>query len=190
VLRKLDTDAANLSQMLKKSGDMGQQGSLINEGDLVASCTSSGPNDSAVESNWILARVVSHSPLTPNKVVVADVDNNTKKYPLKLKDIVVLPPEDETLLEAKQRLAGVKAKSVMAMYPETTSFYKGEWTSWIRSSIGALVLPLPLRQLVGFHNNLLNGSKWSLIRQQKSLTRACYSRDTDLRVDFASNHIR
>jgi len=55
-------------------------------------------------------------------VVVADAEDATQKHTLRVSQIVTLN-ESEDVSSAKARLPS-KGRVVMAMYPDTTSFYK------------------------------------------------------------------
>mmetsp|Transcript_21089 Transcript_21089/g.39195 ORF Transcript_21089/g.39195 Transcript_21089/m.39195 type:complete len:301 (+) Transcript_21089:130-1032(+) len=89
------------------------------------------------EQVWILARIAQYSPQEPSKVIVADADNSSALFTLTDKLVVVLP-EKESLTAAKARLP-TRGRKVFAMYPDTTSFYKGTILSvpWKESGVAA-----------------------------------------------------
>ena len=70
---------------------------------------------------WILAKILESPQEGFVTVVDADPDSE-QKYTLSDKQVVPLI-EDEDLSHAKARLGTSKGKTVMALYPETTSFY-------------------------------------------------------------------
>jgi len=86
-------------------------------GTMVAACTK---GDSGGQDLWILARVINVS--QDGNVALADAENPAEKFTLSQKHIVVLI-ENEDVTHARARLGTSKNRRVMALYPDTTSFY-------------------------------------------------------------------
>ena len=74
-------------------------------------------------AEMILAKIVKYSALEPDLVTVRDVDDSNKtEYQLSTSHVQVLPIS-ESVTAAKSRLP--KSSTVLAIYPGTTTFYKG-----------------------------------------------------------------
>ncbi|KAI1287989.1 SAGA-associated factor 29 [Halotydeus destructor] len=94
---------------------------IVKMGDMVAALVKAAEND---ESNWILAEVVMYNSST-SKYEIDDIDEEQKeRHYLSRRRVVPLPvmranPETdpEALFE--------KSATVLALYPQTTCFYKG-----------------------------------------------------------------
>lgn len=81
---------------------------------LVAACIDDAPGNEL----WILAKVLETA---EGHVVVADIESE-EQYTLPARQVVVLV-EEEDVPQAKARLGTTKGRNLMALYPDTTSFY-------------------------------------------------------------------
>uniref|UniRef100_A0A7S2RBW1 SGF29 C-terminal domain-containing protein n=1 Tax=Mucochytrium quahogii TaxID=96639 RepID=A0A7S2RBW1_9STRA len=117
-LKRIRGDAKYLEELFHVKGDMPDMGLL--PGREVAAFMEE-------DKVWILAKVVSYSVHDPDRVTVADVEDSTNNFVLPIPRVVVLP-ENETLGGAKGRLT-TRGRKVYAIYPDTTSFYKGTLVS-------------------------------------------------------------
>ena len=91
---------------------------MLPPGTLVAAYNDSTAGDAA----WILAKIVEWQP--PKRVIVSDADNDDAQFTVSSNLIVPLV-EDDDVASARARV-GQKSKEVMAIYPETTSFYHAQ----------------------------------------------------------------
>lgn len=116
-LSRLKSDVAYAESLFRKSEEY--PGTGYTKGTLVAAL---------VEDNgvWILAKVVEAPPLQTGTILVADIEDMSSKFNLPFNKVKRLPIE-ETLHSAKTRL-NTRGRKVYAMYPDTTSFYKGTLT--------------------------------------------------------------
>jgi len=136
-VERLTRDAQALESELRHSGELDDrmeevevalppQDALL-PGALVAAATTT--DESSEPPLWILARVVEAT--GRDRVVVADADpeNTESRYTLSRKNIVVLAGEgEEDVVQARARL-GPRGRRVMAIYPDTTSFYPATLSS-------------------------------------------------------------
>ena len=88
------------------------------QGLLVAACTLTATENG--QDLWILARIV-ESP-GGGYITVVDAENDAERFTLHERQIVVLM-ENEDVSHARTRLGSSKGRQVMALYPDTTSFY-------------------------------------------------------------------
>jgi hypothetical protein len=88
---------------------------------LVAACTRQPlyPGSDETQDLWILARIIN---LKADKFVVADIEDEAKRYTLSRSSIVGLPPQNEDVAMARERL-NHRNMRVLAIYPDTTTFY-------------------------------------------------------------------
>jgi len=92
---------------------------VAEQGDMVAALVK-GPED----ENWILAEVVSYNPVT-TKYDVDDIDEEQKdRHTLSKRKIIPLPMYRASIETCPEALYEKRA-TVMAIYPQTTCFYKG-----------------------------------------------------------------
>ena len=117
--KRLETDLLALEALLREQGQLAEHS--VSVGKLVAACTSG----SGGEELWILARVEEYSPAQPDRCAVKDADSDAS-YVVPTKNVVVLE-EHEDVASARDRLPP-KGRLVMAMYPDTTSFYRAVLT--------------------------------------------------------------
>mmetsp|Transcript_12308 Transcript_12308/g.14135 ORF Transcript_12308/g.14135 Transcript_12308/m.14135 type:complete len:293 (+) Transcript_12308:226-1104(+) len=118
--KRIDSDVEKFQQILRASGDLVED-KKISKGSLVAA---SVPQQDG-GSMWILCKVVEYSnsgTQTNQKIIVADAEDASQTHTLRITQIVPLS-EHEDVAAAKNRLPS-RGRMVMAMYPDTTSFYK------------------------------------------------------------------
>jgi len=95
------------------------QSYVAEQGDMVAALVK-GPED----ENWILAEVVAYNPVT-GKYDVDDIDEEQKdRHTLSKRKIIPLPTYRASVETCSSALFD-KGVTVMAIYPQTTCFYKG-----------------------------------------------------------------
>lgn len=75
-------------------------------------------------SSWIMARIVDVNSST-GLVTIADVENESERTTLPPSRLVLMV-ENEDVAAAKARLGSVKNRMVMAVYPDTTTFYSAK----------------------------------------------------------------
>lgn len=117
-LQRLRGDVAQLEALFRGSGEFPE--AKFNKGMEVAAWMEK-------DAVWILCIVAEYSPQTPDVVTVADFEDATAKYQLPASKVMVLPT-GESLAAAKSRLSS-RGRKVLAIYPETTSFYKAALSS-------------------------------------------------------------
>jgi len=123
-LKRLNSDILHLSDIL----EIPQHGSDVTfeKGRDVAALI-----ETETGRIWILAKVVDYYHSDPHRVLLVDADNpndSFSKFALHTSRVRNLP-QSETLEDAKGRLAG-RGKKIYAMYPDTTSFYRGSLVSF------------------------------------------------------------
>ena len=114
-LRRLSADIKYLEDLFRNSGELPDLG--LAAGREVAAWVDK-------DQVWILARV---SEVHAQEVTVADAEDSSQRFTLPQASVVVLP-DKETLLAAKGRLS-MRGRKIYAIYPDTTSFYKGTLVS-------------------------------------------------------------
>jgi hypothetical protein len=115
---RLNRDLQKLEGILRTTGDLVEDAvTQQTPGTLVAAF-----NETQGDAVWILARVVEWLPF--KRVVVSDADNDDAQFTIASHLIVALV-EDDDVASARARI-GQKGKEVMAIYPETTSFYPAQ----------------------------------------------------------------
>ncbi|CAK9058299.1 Hypothetical protein SCF082_LOCUS31107, partial [Durusdinium trenchii] len=115
-LKRLRSDIKNLEDYFRSTGEIPDDKFKV--GRYVAAWIDK-------DSVWILAKVIAYSPQDPDRVRVADADSNdaSSSFVLPSAKCEALPL-DETFHEARSRLSS-RGRKVLAMYPDTTTFYKG-----------------------------------------------------------------
>lgn len=129
----LDQQLNHFERWLREKGSW-ETGGGLRPGDEVAA------KMSATENLWILAQVLHYFPpgsvdgntpssgargvmgagLAEEMYEVCDADDNSRRYVLPLRQLVELPDPDSTTIDPGQ---WAKGDRVLAMYPDTTSFY-------------------------------------------------------------------
>ena len=109
-LAEMDTELADFESELRSRGEF-EIGHGFKIGDEVAARQE--------ENLWILGRIMSFSALTM-RYEVADSEDRSKRFTLPSEAIVLIPSEDAD----EQHHRFQKGESVLAMYPDTTSFYR------------------------------------------------------------------
>jgi len=113
-LARLKKDVRDLEGILRIAGDLesDSNGNALQAGQLAAVLVDEG------ESQWILAKVVEW---LPNKrVVVCDAENEEEHHTVSINMVEPLV-EDDDVASARTRF---KTREVLAIYPETTVFYR------------------------------------------------------------------
>ena len=113
-LNRLNSDIKYVESLFQNSGEIKQIG--FPKGQLVAVWID---NDGVC----ILARVAKQSFSIYESVLVTDIEDASSSFSLPAEKVKRLPTQ-ETLQETKTRLH-TRGRKVYAMYPDTTSFYKG-----------------------------------------------------------------
>mmetsp|Transcript_15201 Transcript_15201/g.48398 ORF Transcript_15201/g.48398 Transcript_15201/m.48398 type:complete len:309 (-) Transcript_15201:1234-2160(-) len=116
-LKRLNGDIKYLEELFRRTGEIPDLGFAVDRE--VAAWMEQ-------DQVWILARISEFSTNSPNRVVVADAEDSSARFTLTSDQVTVLP-DKETLSAARTRLPVVGLK-VLAIYPDTTSFYQGTLT--------------------------------------------------------------